>query len=173
MRPTDRAIQLPMSFFVWIGSVAIVLMMLHVVIDVFSRIAFNHPLDGTTEIVSRFYMVLVIFMPLAYVCHHEGHILVELFTKNLSRRNLARLEAAIGVVTFVYVAWFAWETLVESYLSYESQELAETADGFMEVWPSRFVLPIGLGLMLIYTVYRFFEDVRIARGEAPSFERTH
>jgi TRAP-type C4-dicarboxylate transport system permease small subunit len=164
MRPSDRAIQVPITVFAWIGGIAITLMMLHVVADVGARLFFNSPLDGTTEIVSRFYMVLVIFFPLGYVCHHEGHILVELFTKGLPRRRLAALEFAIGLVTVAFVAWFTWETLSEALTSYETNEMAETADSLITVWPSRFVLPIGICLMGIYCIYRTVEDWQIASG---------
>jgi len=171
VRPDDKLIQIPTSFFNLVASIAIVLMMLHVVADVFGRILFAHPLEGTTEIVSRFYMVLVIFLPLAYVCHHEGHIIVELFTKGLSRRRMAKLEVFIGLLTLGFVAWFWWESLVEAYLSYDANEIAETAEGFITVWPSRFLLPLGLGLMWLYTVYRLVEDLSVARGAPPYTER--
>jgi len=164
VRPSDKAIQIPISLFAWVGGIAITLMMLHVVADVFGRLFFNHPLDGTTEIVSRFYMVIVIFFPLAYVCHHEGHILVELFTKGMSRRRLAGLEFVIGIVTVAFVMWFAWETLTEARSAYDVNEQAETADAMMTVWPSRFLLPMGLFLMAVYCIYRAVEDWRIATG---------
>jgi len=70
----------------------------------------------------------------------------------------------IGVLTVAFVFWFAWETLTEARSAYDVNEQAETADSMMSVWPSRFLLPLGLGLMAFYCIYRAVEDWRIATG---------
>ena len=48
----------------WIGGAALILMMLHIAADVVARYIFNAPLHGTVEIVSAYYMVAVVFLPL-------------------------------------------------------------------------------------------------------------
>jgi hypothetical protein len=50
-----------------IGAAIITLMALHVIADVSCRYLLNQPLPGTIEIVSLYYMVAVIYLPLAYV----------------------------------------------------------------------------------------------------------
>ena len=91
LNPNSKYIQGPTNALALVGGVAIILLMLHVVADVMGRELFRFPLEGTLEIVSFYYMVAVTFFPLAYVCHNEGHISVELFTKNLPRRGNHRL----------------------------------------------------------------------------------
>ncbi len=62
-------------------------------------IFFYVPVEDTLEIVEIYYMVAVVYLPFAYVARGEGHIIIELFTRNLAPRNLARLETLIGMVT--------------------------------------------------------------------------
>jgi len=61
-------------------------MMLHVTIDVAGRTIFNHPFEGTTEIVSAYYMVVAAYLPWAWVTRHNGHLNVDLFTLRMRPR---------------------------------------------------------------------------------------
>ena len=60
-----------------IAGVFVVVMMLHIVADVLAKWLFNYPIVGTLEIVANYYMVALIFLPLAYVQRAGGHIIVE------------------------------------------------------------------------------------------------
>jgi len=159
-----KSIQIPSSVFAYVGGFALVLMMLHVVADVTGREVFGIPLDGTLEIVSFYNMVAVTFLPLAYVAHNEGHISVELFTRNMRRRRLAALEAVVGILCLAFVVIMVRETWIAAMNSYDSGEMWETSDDLITIWPSRFVLPIGVALMGVYMVYRIADDIRIARS---------
>ena len=164
MRPDHWSIQFPSNALAYLGSVFILLMMLHVVIDVGGREIFGFPLDGTLEIVSFYYMVAVTFLPLAHVSHHEGHIMVELFTRGLPARRLAGLEAVVGIACLAFVVLFVRETWEAALESQESGEMWETSDDLITIWPSRFILPVGAALMGIYMVYRIVDDLRTMLG---------
>ena len=116
------------------------------------------------EIVSAYYMVAVVFLPLAYVTRTEGHITVELFTRNLPASKRAGLEAVIGVVGFVYMATFTWQTAISALNSTAINEGWETADDIITVWPSRWLLPIGCALMTVYLLQRCVTDFCSARA---------
>lgn len=170
MLSDSRFIQRPIRALNVVAGIALMLMMTHVVFDVIGRVVFNHPFNGTTEIVSGYYMVAVIFLPLGFVTHHEGHIKVELFTRNLSPRRLAWLEAAIGTACGLFLVWFTWESSVSAYNSFEAGEQWETAADLVTIWPSRWILPIGLAVMCAYMACRIVDDVRSAladRNETP------
>lgn len=162
MKPDSKWVQAPINALTMIAGFVVLLMMLHIVADVTGRMVFNHPIDGTTEIVSGYYMVAVIFFPLAYVCHNDGHILVELFTRHLPERRLAGLEAVIGFACLLFTVWFAWESVSTAWLSTLHNEQWETSQGLVTIWPSRWFLPIGLGMMAIYLLLRLIVDIRKA-----------
>jgi TRAP-type C4-dicarboxylate transport system permease small subunit len=160
---SDRKIlQVPITGLTIIAGLAMVAMMLHIVADVIGRMVFNHPFNGTTEIVSSYDMVMVIFLPLAYVTRHGGHIMVELFTQRWPKRRIAALDAIVGAVCLALVVWFTWETVVAAQISFDQNEQWPTAADLVTVWPSRWFLPIGLGLMAIYMLCRMIDDARIA-----------
>jgi TRAP-type C4-dicarboxylate transport system permease small subunit len=146
----------------FVAGIAMVLMMLHIVVDVIGRMVFSRPLNGTTEIVSGYYMVAVIFFPLAYVTRYEGHITVELFTRKLPPRQFAWLEVVVGMVCLGFLAWFTWESGVSAYNSLVQKEQWETAADLVTIWPSRWILPIGLTLMGVYMTLRVIDDLRNA-----------
>ena len=66
--PNDRLLrwlERPIDLLSGSRLVAGFLMMLHVSVDVTGRYLFNRPIDGTTEIVAAYYMVLVAYLPWA------------------------------------------------------------------------------------------------------------
>ena len=81
--PLPNWIGIPTNTCALFAGILIILMMIHVAVDVFCRIVLNAPLYGTLEIVAGYYMVAVVFLPLAYVSGGEGHIFIELFTSKL------------------------------------------------------------------------------------------
>ncbi len=156
MRPDHRSIQIPTNFFSWVAGAAILAIMFQVVADVAMR--------EIIEIVSFYYMVAVTFLPLAHVSHYEGHIFVELFSRGLRPRGLAFLEGVVGIMCFVFAIWFVRETWFAALISYENNEMWETSDDLIVIWPNRFILPFGMGLMAIYLLIRLIDDFMVAFG---------
>ena len=76
----DRTLGASTHLLTFSGGVLVMAMMLHIVADVLSKWLFNFPLDGTLEIVSHYYMVGLIFLPLAFVQQKGSHIVAEIFT---------------------------------------------------------------------------------------------
>jgi TRAP-type C4-dicarboxylate transport system permease small subunit len=155
-----RVLDLPINLMMWLACFVGLLMMLHITADVTGRVIFNYPLEGTIEIVSGYYMVAISFLPLAYISRHEGHIAVELFTRGLAGHQMLRLEVIVNIVTVAYLAVFTWKTGEGAYFQTVSREVWETATGFVSMWPSRWALPIGTGVMAIYLILRIFLDIR-------------
>lgn len=165
MLSNSPRVQRPIKALCLVAGVAMLVMMLHIVADVAARMIFNSPFNGTMEIVAGYYMVAVIFLPLGYVTHHEGHITVEVFTRRLPYRRLVGLEAAVGAVCIVFLCWFTWESVSSAYKSFVTGEQWETAADLVTIWPSRWILPIGLAGMIAFMVCRFVDDVRAAFGK--------
>lgn len=161
MKLTGRAIDRPADALIAVACAVAVLMMCHVVLDVFCKYVLNAPIEGTIETVAGYYMVVVVFFPFAYVAHKERHITVDLFTRALSRRSLLTLDGIVGLFTFAYMAVFTWQTVVEAIARTRQLEIWETGTKIIPIWPSRWLLPIGCGAMAIYV---FYHMVRAFRG---------
>src|SRR5690625_5127957 len=63
-----------------IGGAAVSLMMIQVSLDVLFRFLLNQPLPGTITVVSHYYMIIAIFLPLAFVEQTKKSITIELLS---------------------------------------------------------------------------------------------
>ena len=138
------------AMLVRLGCLLVGLMALHVVLDVTGRYIFNAPLPGTVEFVSHYYMVGAIFLPLAYVQSRRGHFAAEIFTQRMPPRVLALLDAAVTLLTALLLAFLTWRTAAYALEFTQAGESVQTAYFTIPTWPSRWFVPVGLGLMALY-----------------------
>ena len=139
-----------------IGGICTILMMLQIVLDVLWRWIFNHPIGGTVEIVSNYYLVLLTFLPLAMVQLADQHIAVNLFVQLLPSRIRKWLAYLMMTIAFFFSAWLTWASLIEAIASFRMGEVIETAASVMSIWPSRFVVVVGIGFMAFVLAAQIF-----------------
>ncbi len=159
-----KRIEVPIRLMLWLALVAGFLMMLHVSIDVAGRTLFHRPIAGTTEIVSAYYMVAAAFLPWAWIERSNGHIMVELFTHAAPKNFNEWLDILVKIVTIAYVSLFTWQTGLRAIEQTRAGEVWEAAGRFIPVWPSRWMLPIAGGLMVVYLILRVVSDTAHAAG---------
>ncbi len=160
-----RWLEIPINLLLWVALIAGFLMMIHVGVDVTGRTFFNRPLQGTTEIVAGWYMVAICYLPWAWLTQSNNHIVAGVFERIGTRWFGYWLEVVVKVFMLVYVLVFGWQTALRAVAQTRAGEVWEAAGGFIPVWPSRWTLPIGAGLMAIYLVLRIVRDA--GRGYRP------
>lgn len=151
------------GFFTILACLVVLAMMLHVCADIIMRGVFNAPLFGTTEIVSAYYMVALAFLPIAWISRMRGHIIVELFTSHLAPRRVRLIDGLAGIVTLIYVGTFCWQVIHTALEKTRIREAWESASGQIQIWPSRWLIPAGFGVMLAYVAIHLMQDLRAAR----------
>lgn len=142
-----------------VAVAATLLMMLHVTADVIGR-AFGKPITGTVEIARYYYMSALSFLPLALIARDRGHIVVELFTNWMKPHARKLLDAAVGVITLLYMSAFTWKAFELAVKKTKLREAQESGIGFIEVWPGRWFVAIGFGLMALYVLVYIYDDFR-------------
>lgn len=155
-------LELPINMLLWLGLLAGLLMMLHVTVDVAGRTLFNHPLEGTTEIVSAYYMVAAAYLPWAWVTSNNGHLGVDLFTLRMPKRFVVWLEIAVRILTLLYVSVFTWRTFLRAVEQTRAGEVWQAGTTHLPVWPSRWALPVAGFFMALYLVARVISDIATA-----------
>ncbi len=143
----QRAISFLAALLMLVGGVALVLMMAQVTLDVAGKYFLSAPVPVTLEMVSNYYMVAVVFLPIAAVERANGHIHVELIYSHLPRLARRLLDLlAYGLALFFF--WLLMQTGWEQ--AWRKFEVGEFIMGSysLEIWPSRFLVPIGGGLMV-------------------------
>lgn len=151
---------------VGIAALALLAMMLHVTGDVIGKYVFNAPIPGTAEVVASYYMVSAVFLPLAWVEITEGSIIVELLYDRFGHRakTLALfLATALSAVFYGGLAWLSWSPAISAW------RIGEIVEGTWRVviWPTKFLLPVGLALACLVMVLRLIEIARGSYRPAP------
>jgi TRAP-type C4-dicarboxylate transport system permease small subunit len=146
----------------WFGVAAAFLMMMHVSADVAARTVLNSPIEGTTEIAAAYYMVAVAYLPWAWVARNDGHIAVDVFTSFLPARYLEWLEIVVKGLAIVYVSFFVWRSALRALQQMRLEEVWQAGTKYLAIWPSRWVLPVAGGLMVVYLVLRVAADIAAA-----------
>lgn len=155
----------------WLANVAalaagivMLCMMVQIAFDAMLKHLANQPIPATLEITSSYYMVALVYLPLALVTRRGGHIEVELFTQGLSPRALAAVKAFGGLIGIFYVSLLVWRGGGEAVHMTSVAEKWETATWDMQVWPARWFFPVGCALMLVFLVLHTIANVGRAAG---------
>lgn len=146
-----------------VGALVLMAMMLQITIDVFMRNFVGAGFPATADLVSRYYMVAVSFLPLAMTQVADRHIEATIFTDKLrggARRAVLLLGALLGVVVF---GLLAWGTAAEAMKQSARRAYVEAGTIHFPTWPSYWILPVSAVLMLAVLVIR---TIRLARGDA-------
>lgn len=174
MDAVERWIDRALLVIMILASVALASMMLHVTLDVFLRYAFNRPLADTVEVVSFYYMIAVVFLPLAFVERNSEHIEVELFTQKLPLkiRNGLFIAARLFAVGFFGILTYITYIDAVGYMA-----IRETPMGSdLRIWPTRFLLPLSFAIlmitMLLHTAKAVINfDREKPQGDGPEYAR--
>ena len=89
-------------------------MMSHVCVDVFLRFVLGYQIEATIEIVSAYYMVALVFLPLAYVERNDGHIAADLVVQQLPPAARLVLRRVAGLIVLICMAVLFYCSLVEA-----------------------------------------------------------
>ena len=137
-----------------ISAILLLVMMLHVCADVGMKYLFNRPIQGTLEVVSYYYMVWAVFLPLALVEMTRSAVSVELFFNMFSRPMqvvIIGLVLALCAATYGGLARITWLDALRSF----SRGEVVMGPVTVVVWPSRFILPISFALAGLVCLWHF------------------
>ncbi|MDO5528877.1 MAG: TRAP transporter small permease [Paracoccus sp. (in: a-proteobacteria)] len=149
-----------------LSAVLLFAMMVHVCADVAMKYLFNKPIQGTLEIVSYYYMVWAVFLPLAVIELTRSAVAVELFFNMMTipmRIACIALVLIISAVTYFGVAWITWHDALRSF----SRGEVVMGPVIVAIWPSRFIMPVSFafaGLVCLWHLVRLFVS-RAGRNE--------
>lgn len=135
------------------ACVAVVLMMLHITVDVLLRWA-GYPIPATVTIVPHYYMLPIIFLPLALAERNDAHITVELFVQILRRRWQQMLAVLSWLVSAGVFGILFYQTLLDAFDKAAHGTFMMEVDWKIPIWASYFFLPVGFGLVIILLIYR-------------------
>lgn len=158
----QRIVDIASRLLLFLGGIGILALMLHICADVAGKYFFNKPITGTLEIVSWYYMIACVFLPLAFVQVHRQHLTVEMFTMGLGRRKLAALDGCVALLGLAYVLLLSWLVLGRAVKATADRESLALTFYDVPAWPSRWILPVSFGLFALVFLGQALTDLRYA-----------
>jgi len=119
-----------------------------------ATIAFSIP---DAEIIIQDLMVLAVLLPLATVAGRRAHIAVDVFVRRLTPRAQRCLNAAMGVLSVLFlipIAWSGWANFTSAWRT------GGYYDGGLEIaeWPGRLAFLVGMLIFVARSIHRVFTD---------------
>ncbi|WP_367180588.1 TRAP transporter small permease subunit [uncultured Jannaschia sp.] len=127
--------------------------MLNIVADVASKLLWNAPIQGTVEVSSYYYMILLVMLPMAFVEMQDEQISVDLLFDRFPEIVQRALLVLTGLAAAAILSVMAWRTGLDAI---RAIRVSEVVMGSREVvvWPARMVLPLGFGLAALASLLR-------------------
>lgn len=133
-----------------VAAVMIVAMMLHVVADMASRLVFRQSLTGTVEVVSHYYMVAIIFLPLAGLVRRRELIAAELIDPLVGPGTRKALGIAADLLLAAWFFFFAWLSTGNAIRFTGIGAFVDVTTGILPIWPTYWFLPVGSGAAALF-----------------------
>ncbi len=149
MREHNKALDALAEWMALAGGFVVFLLMLMVAIDALGRKVAS-ALPGALEF-SEALMIPAVFLPLMFVQMKREHVFVGVVTMGLSVRTQSLIDgiaAVIGIVLFGFLTWLAVEKAIQSTVVWEYR-IAVMA---VPIWPFRWIIPLGTGLLVLQLV---------------------
>ena len=156
------------SGFALIGAIGIIAMLLHVTGYVVLRHVVSAPIPATIEIVSSYYMVLIAFLPLAWVEWRDEMISVEI-VGNLFKGALKRINTVfvLGLCSAAYTV-LAYTTFTTAMREFGVRSFVISLNVALPIWPSYFILPVAFALAAIISAIKIY--LTFTEAASPSDE---
>jgi TRAP-type C4-dicarboxylate transport system permease small subunit len=143
-----------------LAIVALVFMMVHVSLDIICKKIGLGPITGTLEIVSIYYMIGCIFLPMMFVQRLRAHIFVELLTERFSPKTVRVIDLFASIITLAFALGLAYMGAAEALDQTMIRAKSEAATIAIEVWPSRWFVVFGTGGMTLYLLLQVGQQFR-------------
>lgn len=136
----------------------LIFMTLLVTIDVVWDIVFNQPIHNVVEIVSVYFMVALVFFPMGEVEQKDEHIGADVLVQYLGEKHQAILKIVTYSISLAFVLILFSQTLDDAIKAMHTNEKI-MGSSLIVIWPSRFSLPIGFGLLALAMLAKILDAV--------------
>ena len=133
-------------FFAGISAVAIFVMIVWIVANIFSRQMFGTPIGGTVEIMGEYFLVIIVYLSLSYTQQKGAHITVDFLLEklpNVWRGMILVLVNLLAAIAFIVVGISNIDTAME----YFAKDIRSLSVLHYSLGPSILVITIGVFLL--------------------------
>lgn len=145
---------------VFISSILLGVMALHMAIDALSSYFFNRPIDETIELVSRYYMIIIVYLSMAYVQSRDQHIVAEIFSDRFSVPFACLCQCLVQILFMGLGILLIWAGGDNAVRNMEINESVQTINGTLIVWPSRWIIVFSGILIVCQSCILLFQKIK-------------
>lgn len=146
----------------WLAAVALIVMMLVTVADVFLRYAFNSPVPGAYEIVEAT-LVIFVFHGMSTAFLHRKNITIDIIDSFIPPRLVTALVRIADVLTIVAVIFFTYAMIVPALQSYGYGE--RKLELQLPIWWMWAAALLGMAGAILCAVGALFARVEVHHGD--------
>ena len=144
--------------------------MTHISLDVLLR-WLGLPIPATVTIVPHYYMLPIVFLPLALAEKNDSHITVEILVQ-LFRSRLQRILAVCSwLFSAAVFSILFYQTFLDALDKMSVGTFMIEVDWKIPIWASYFFLPAGFGLVILVLLYKIITT--ISEAESGLGEKQH
>ncbi|MBP1851768.1 TRAP transporter small permease [Rhizobium halophytocola] len=141
----------------FVAGIGVILMMVHVCADVVARVITGASLPATVEIVSYYYMIIVAFLPLAWVEWKEQMVSVEIIEFLLSPGLRRASDAAVALLSTVIYGVMTYATWATAMKNFHTGTFVVALQTKIVTWPGYILPTLGFALAALITAIRLFQ----------------
>jgi len=145
-----------------IGAMVLGIMMLLTTSDVVGRYFFNHPIQGTYELIGLL-LVCAATWGLAYCQIYRGHIRISVLLDRFSPRIQAGLDGLAYIIGLGAFFLICWQMLVMATEYFLLGDTGTTEELGLPFFPFMLTLAIGVGMLCIILLRDLFQSLKQAR----------
>ena len=154
-----------------VSGALVLFMALAIGVDVFLRYVFNAPTIWINE-ASRYALLMVTFLGLAYTRKLDAHIRVDFITSRLPKRlqDWARvIDSVVFLVVVSILFYLTWGLFMGSV------ERGSTSTSLWDplIAPWQFFTPLGLAIVGLLLICNIYTESKIALGKAKGPDKEH
>lgn len=143
-------------FFMRISQLSLLFMMILTSVDALSRYFLKSSITGAYELTESYLMIIMVFLGISYVYKINGHISLDIFSRNFSKIMRVISNLLISLTTTVYFFFIGLEGLKMTINAFENNLVMSGLINF-PLWFSYIWIPTGSFLivvrLIIQTIY--------------------
>lgn len=137
-----------------LGTISILLMVTHVTLDVILRSTLSVSVPATLEMVTRYYLITLALLPLAWVEWRKEMIAVEALESLMSPVLIRISDVLVSLLSAGVYGILMIATWAKAMEQYQIGSYVMSLNFPMPVWPTYFALPLAFGLAAIVCLIR-------------------
>jgi len=145
----------------FVGSVAVLLLMSLATVNVVARFFFNAPYRGAYELVG-FFGAIVIAFALGYTQKRKDHIVVDILTEKFPKGVNKILDGVNYFITTIFFAIVSWQVFVWGMKISKSGEVSETLKIIFH--PFVYSVAVGFAIFSLTLIIDFLKNFKSKKG---------